>query len=63
MLTLNRKAGEGIMIGNNIRVLVKRVVGGQVYLSIAAPKDVSVHRDEIYRRMGAESLAGRSEDV
>jgi len=47
MLTLMRKIGEEIIIGDNIRVLVKKVGGAQVKLAIDAPRDVTVHRSEV----------------
>jgi carbon storage regulator len=46
MLVLSRKAGEQIVIGDNIRVTVVKVHGGRVRLGIEAPKDVSINRQE-----------------
>lgn len=51
MLVLTRKIGESIQIGENIRITVVDVEGGCVKLGIDAPRSVSVHRDEIYRRI------------
>ncbi|MBN2689129.1 MAG: carbon storage regulator CsrA [Gammaproteobacteria bacterium] len=48
MLVLTRKIGETITIGDNIRIKVLSLSGGQVKLGAEAPKDVSVHREEIY---------------
>lgn len=49
MLTISRRRGEGFVIGNDIRVVVSGVVGGNVRLSIDAPKDVPILRDELVR--------------
>lgn len=51
MLVLSRKTGEFIRIGEDIRVTVVEVRGDQVRLGIAAPRDVAVHRSEIYDRI------------
>lgn len=53
MLVLSRRLGETIVIGDDIRLTVLSVSGGQVRLGIAAPKEVSVHREEIYERIKA----------
>jgi carbon storage regulator len=57
MLILTRKMGETIMIGDNITVTVLGVSGSQIRIGINAPTDVSVHREEIYRRIEAEKAA------
>jgi carbon storage regulator len=51
MLILTRKAGETIRINDDISITVMSVQGQQVKLGIAAPEEVSVHREEIYRRI------------
>ncbi len=56
MLILTRKAGESINIGNDITVTVLGVSGQQVRIGISAPKEVTVHREEITRRI-LEGLA------
>ena len=53
MLTLTRRLGETIMIGDDITVTVRAIERGQVKISIKAPRDVGVHREEIYRRIKA----------
>ena len=55
MLVLTRKAGEGIVIGSDIRVTVLELQGRQVRLGIEAPSDVSVHRGEVYERIREEN--------
>jgi len=54
MLILTRRVGEALMIGNEVTVTVLAVKGNQVRLGIGAPKDVAVHREEIYRRVQQE---------
>lgn len=57
MLILTRRVGETLMIGDNITVTVLGVKGNQVRLGITAPKDVGVHREEIYQKIGRETPA------
>ncbi len=57
MLILTRKAGETIVINDNIRVTVLQVNGGQVKLGIEAPAEVAVHREEIHERIKAQAVA------
>lgn len=54
MLILTRRIEETICIGDNITVTVLSVVGGQVKLGICAPKEIGVHRQEIYQRIQQE---------
>ncbi|KOB19944.1 carbon storage regulator CsrA [Xanthomonas arboricola] len=54
MLLLARMLNETIRIGDDITVTVVSVKKGQVRLSISAPKDVSVHREEVYNRIAIE---------
>lgn len=55
MLVLTRKLGETITIGNNVRITVVDVKGKQVRLGIEAPAEMSIHREEIYKRIQEEN--------
>lgn len=50
MLILTRREGEALMIGDEISVTILSVKGNQVRLGVKAPKDVVVHREEVYQR-------------
>lgn len=54
MLILTRRVGETVMIGDEITVTVLGVKGSQVRVGINAPKNVAVHREEIYERIKRE---------
>jgi carbon storage regulator len=58
MLILTRRVGETLMIGDSVTVTVLGVKGNQVRVGITAPKDVAVHREEIFQRIGREGAAG-----
>jgi len=56
MLILTRRVGETLMIGDEVSVTVLGVKGNQVRIGVNAPRDVSVHREEIYERIKNEQL-------
>ena len=55
MLILTRKIGETLMIGDKVTVTVMGMNGNQVRIGVNAPKDIEVHREEVYERVKAES--------
>jgi carbon storage regulator len=57
MLILTRRVGETLMIGDEVTVTVLGVKGNQVRIGVNAPKDVAVHREEIYERIKREQDA------
>ena len=63
MLILTRRIGETLIIGDDVNITVLGVKGNQVRLGINAPKDVSVHREEIYLRIQQEKQGTDVEEV
>lgn len=66
MLVLTRKVQQSIVIGDNVEIVILEVRGEQVRLGIRAPKDVTVHRKEIYEQIQEENRGAadvRPEDV
>jgi carbon storage regulator len=60
MLILTRRVGETLMIGDNVTVTVLGVKGNQVRIGVNAPKEVAVHREEIYERIRREQEEGNN---
>jgi carbon storage regulator len=58
MLILTRRVGESLIIGDDVVVNILGVKGNQVRIGVDAPKEVSVHREEIYDRIQAEKEQG-----
>lgn len=63
MLTLTRKMGESICIGDDIKVVVKEVKGKQVRLGIVAPREIYVCREELYERIHQANVGATEADV
>jgi len=54
MLILTRRVGETMVIGNEVGITVLAVKGNQVRLGVRAPREISVHREEIFQRINGE---------
>ena len=62
MLILTRRVGETLMVGDEVTVTVLGVKGNQVRIGVNAPKDVAVHREEIYQRIQNENAEQEQEN-
>ncbi len=55
MLMLARKVGEAIMIGDDVRVVIVSIEGSHIKVGVDAPRDIPVHREEVYKRVQSEA--------
>lgn len=66
MLVLTRKSGEGLWIGDDIRIQILEVQEGQVSIGIKAPLDKGIYRDELYeriRKLNVQASRSKNEDI
>ncbi|MCY4477224.1 MAG: carbon storage regulator CsrA [Gammaproteobacteria bacterium] len=62
MLILTRRSGEAVIVGDNVRIAVLDIRGNQVRLGVEAPREVTVHREEVYQRIVEEKGSAGGDD-
>jgi carbon storage regulator len=62
MLILTRRVGEALVVGDDVKISVLAIKGNQIRIGIEAPKNISVHREEIYQRILDEAAEIEEED-
>ena len=62
MLILTRRVGETLMVGDEVTVTDLGVKGNQVRIGVNAPREIAVHREEIYERIKAEQAQGNEQE-
>ncbi len=62
MLILTRRAGEAIMVGDEVTVTIIGIKANQVRIGVDAPRQIAVHREEIYHRIQAEKDQAREQE-
>lgn len=63
MLVLTRKTGEGIIIGDDIKITIVELKGGGVRIGIDAPRDMKIHRQEVFDRIKQENKEATQWDI